>query len=89
MVYNQYPEDFPEFSPASQDMIDAARTIRDIWQQSNNHQDSFNQCACKYSLFLLKCFIDDLYKDTPSFPEHEKLWDQKRLMEILAHEHRP
>lgn len=84
MAYNpNYPEDSPESVSASTDMIDAARTIRDIWKATNDHQDPFNQCACKYQLFLLKCFIEDLYKRTPVFPEHEKQWDNKRLMEIL------
>lgn len=83
MDYNELPEDSPESLSASTDMIDAARTIRDLWQQTNEHQDPFNQCACKYQLFLLKCFIEDLYKHTPSFPDKEAEWDKKRLMEIL------
>jgi hypothetical protein len=47
------------------------------------YTDGFTQCTCKHQLYLLKCLIEDLYKDLPDFPQQEKEWDQKRLMEIL------
>jgi hypothetical protein len=70
--------------PASPEMIDAIRHIRDLAQTgSSTNSDPFTQCHCKYQLYLLKCYIDDLYKDMPEFPSLEKEWEQKRLVEIL------
>lgn len=66
------------------DSIDAAREIRKLYAHATNpHNDGFTQCTCKHRLFLLKCLIEDLYKECPEFLTQEKEWEQKRLMEIL------
>lgn len=67
-----------------QDSIDVARHIRQLYSYAANpHSDGFTQCTCKHELYLLKCLIEDLYKDLPEFPQQEKEWEQKRLMELL------
>jgi hypothetical protein len=32
---------------------------------------------------MLKCLIEDIYKELPEFPQQEKEWEQARLLEIL------
>lgn len=64
--------------------IDAARYIRNLAATArSSHSDPFTQCTCKHNLFLLKCLIEDLYKDLPEFPNQEREWEQKRLIELL------
>lgn len=64
--------------------VDVVKYIRDLAAKCNNpHTDGFTACSCKHDLYVLKCFIEDLYKDLPDFPQQEKEWEQKRLMEIL------
>ena len=45
--------------------------------------DGFTACTYKHDLYILKCFIEDMYKSCPNFPQQEAEWEQVRLMEIL------
>ena len=73
--------------PNELDSIEAAREIRKLFAHTvDPYSDGFSQCTCKHRLFLLKCLIEDLYKQTPEFPEQEKQWEQQRLMELLKRE---
>jgi hypothetical protein len=66
------------------DGVDAARYIRDLAAACRNpYTDGFTQCHCKHQLYVLKCFIEDVYKDLPEFPTQEKEWEQQRIMELL------
>lgn len=66
------------------DGVDAARYIRDLAQVCRSpYTDGFTQCHCKHQLYVLKCFIEDVYKDLPEFPSQEREWEQQRLMELL------
>jgi hypothetical protein len=66
------------------DSIGVARHLRHLAAAASSpHSDGFTQCSCKHDLFLLKCLIDDLYRDLPVFPQQEKEWEQKRLLELL------
>ena len=66
------------------DAIDAAREIRRMHSMASSpHTDGFTQCTCKHRLYLLKCLIEDLYKDLPEFPQQEKEWEQERLIQLL------
>lgn len=66
------------------DSIEAAREIRKLASYVQNPaNDGFSQCTCKHRLFLLKCLIEDLYKDLPEFPQQEKEWEQERLIQLL------
>ena len=44
--------------------------------------DGFNQSACKHELYVLKCYLEDVYRDLPKFAGEEK-WEQERMVEIL------
>lgn len=46
------------------------------------HLDGYNQRACKHELYLLKCYLQDIYKDLPTFVG-EEVWEQERMVEIL------
>lgn len=64
--------------------VDVVRYIRNLAATARDPRtDGFTQCHCKHNLFLLKCLIDDLYKNLPEFPNQEREWEQKRLLEIL------
>ena len=63
---------------------EVVNTIRKLASlASDPHSDGFTQCTYKHDLYVLKCFIDDEYKNCPEFPHQEKEWEQERLMEIL------
>lgn len=65
------------------DVSDIVRQIRSIHRQINNPgNDGFTASGCKKDLFQIKCIIDDLYNDTPTFV-NENEWHQQRLVEIL------
>jgi hypothetical protein len=70
--------------PDETDSIEAAREIRRLASLAMNpYTDGFTQCTCKRRLYLLKCLIEDLYKDLPEFPGQEKEWEQERLIQLL------
>jgi hypothetical protein len=46
------------------------------------YNDGFVQRSCKEELYLLKCWLEDRYKELPMFAGEEK-WEQERLVEIL------
>jgi len=70
--------------PNETDSIEAAREIRRLASLAMSpHTDGFTQCTCKRRLYLLKCLIEDLYKDLPEFPGQEKEWEQERLIQLL------
>lgn len=50
---------------------------------SDPRSDGFTQCTYKHDLYVLKCYIEDLYNSCPEFPQQEREWEQIRLMEIL------
>jgi hypothetical protein len=76
--------DDDNYIPNEIESIDAAREIRRLYSYASNPQnDGFTQCTCKHRLYLLKCLIEDLYKDLPEFPSQEKEWEQERLIQLL------
>ena len=66
------------------DGVDAARYIKNLADVCRSpYTDAFTQCHCKHQLYVLKCFVEDMYKDLPKFPQQEAEWEQQRLMELL------
>jgi hypothetical protein len=58
--------------------------IRELAQNASSpYSDGFSACAYKHDLYILKCFIEDMYKSCPDFPQQEAEWEQVRLMDIL------
>jgi hypothetical protein len=46
------------------------------------YNDGWTSSSCKHELYLLKCWLDDVYKDLPTFVGEEK-WEQERLIELI------
>ena len=46
------------------------------------YNDGFTGRSCKHELYMLKCWLEDQYKDLPTFAGEEE-WEQQRLMEVL------
>lgn len=66
------------------DVADIIRQLRSIHSQVNNpHNDGYTASGCKQDLFQLKCIIEDLYDDTPTFVNEEE-WLAKRTLELVA-----
>ena len=58
--------------------------IRHLAQEASSpYSDGFTQCSYKHDLYILKCYIEDVYKSCPEFPQQEAEWEKTRLMEIL------
>jgi len=63
---------------------DVVSAIKELAQNASSpYSDGFSACAYKHDLYILKCFIEDMYKSCPDFPQQEAEWEQVRLMEIL------
>lgn len=52
------------------------------YQTVNPWNDGFTASNCKKDLFQLKCLIEDLYNDTPTFVTEEE-WYQERTLDLL------
>jgi len=46
------------------------------------YNDGWTQRSCKQELYMLKCWLEDRYKDLPTFVAEEQ-WEQDRILEIL------
>ena len=58
-------------------------TIRELAAESrDSRNDGWTASGCKYELYQLKCFIEDLYRDLPTFTI-ESEWEQDRLIQIM------
>jgi hypothetical protein len=59
------------------------QTIRkSLGEIHSPYNDGWTSSSCKKELYLLKCWLEDEYKDLPTFAG-EELWAQERLVEIL------
>ena len=48
----------------------------------DRRNDGWTASGCKHDLYQLKCFIDDVYRDLPTFLGEEE-WEQQRLVDII------
>jgi hypothetical protein len=46
------------------------------------YNDGWTQSSCKHELYMLKCWLEEAYKDLPTFAG-EETWEQNRILEIL------
>ena len=46
------------------------------------YNDGWTQRSCKHELYMLKCWLEDEYRELPIFVGEEQ-WEQERLVEIL------
>ena len=55
---------------------------RMLTEISSPYNDGWTASGCKQELYQLKCYIEDAYKDLPTFVGEEK-WEQERLIQLL------
>lgn len=65
------------------EMGDAYKAIRQSLSEIHSpYNDGFSASSCKQELYVLKCWLDDAYKELPTFAG-EELWEQNRILELL------
>jgi len=65
------------------DLDSAQQAIRTcLGEIRSPYNDGWTSYACKRDLYMLKSWLDDEYKQLPSFVG-EELWEQERLIDIL------
>jgi hypothetical protein len=58
-------------------------TVRELAAEARDpRNDGWTASGCKHELYQLKCFIEDLYRDLPTFTI-ESEWEQDRLIQIM------
>jgi hypothetical protein len=66
------------------DVADVVRQLRSIHRQASSpYNDGFTASGCKHDLFQIKCIIEDLYADTPTFANEEE-WQEQRTLDLLS-----
>ena len=61
-------------------IISELRTLASEAQSGYN--DGWTASSCKRELYLVKCYLEDVYKELPIFGDEDK-WEQERLVDIL------
>lgn len=46
------------------------------------YNDGWTAASCKRELYLVKCWLEDVYPTLPHFTGEEK-WEQERMVDIL------
>ena len=63
--------------------VDVYQEIRRLSSAAQDSRtDGWTASGCKHELYQLKCFIDDIYRDLPTFVGEDK-WEQQRLVDIM------
>jgi len=66
------------------DAVGVGHYINDLANYAiSPNSDGFMACESKRELYLLKCLIEDLLGQCPSFPKEEKEWEQERFIDLL------
>ena len=55
---------------------------RSLTEIASPYNDGWTSSSCKHELYLLKCWLDDAYKNLPTFAGEEQ-WEQARLINLL------
>ena len=48
----------------------------------SSYNDGWTASSCKYELYRVKCYLDDVYKQLPTFSV-EAEWEKERVAELL------
>ena len=69
--------------------LEAAYAVvrRAIVEISSPYNDGFSAMYCKKDLWLLKCWLNEVYDDLPRFSDEED-WEKERVMNILKKQSR-
>lgn len=64
--------------------LEQARNIigASLVEISSPYNDGWTSASCKQELYQLKCWLDDKYRQLPTFAGEEK-WEQERVVELL------
>ena len=69
------------------DVAEVMRQIRAMHRQAASpYNDGFTAIGCKQDLFQIKCLVEDLYADIPTFAGEEQ-WYEQRTMDLLKKKH--
>jgi hypothetical protein len=52
-------------------------------EASNPRNDGWTASGCKKEMYQLKCLIEDIYKQLPTFVGEEE-WEKERVAELLT-----
>ena len=66
--------------PGADSIISMLRTLAAETRSSYN--DGWTARGCKHELYLVKCYLDDVYKQLPTFQGEEE-WEKERVAELL------
>lgn len=66
--------------PSIQDVYGAVRRM--CAEISSPYNDGYTSSSCKHELYLLKCWLEDVYADLPKFTD-EADWQKQRLIDKL------
>jgi hypothetical protein len=65
---------------------DANAIRHSIWKMAHEagspYNDGWTASACKKELYELKCLVEDLYNQLPTFVGEDE-WEQERIIQIL------
>jgi hypothetical protein len=65
------------------DVADISNQLRRLYiEASSPYNDGWTASTCKYELYQLKCLIDDMYKQLPTFAGEDE-WEKERVAELL------
>jgi hypothetical protein len=49
----------------------------------SGYNDGWTASSCKHDLYRVKCYLDDMYKQLPTFVG-ENEWEKERVAELLT-----
>jgi hypothetical protein len=65
------------------DVADISNQLQRLYlEASSPYNDGWTASSCKHDLYRVKCLIDDMYKQLPTFVGEEE-WEKERVAELL------
>jgi hypothetical protein len=61
-------------------IIDDLRTL--VMEARSGYNDGWTASSCKHDLYRVKCYLDDVYKQLPTFVGEDE-WEKERVAELL------
>jgi hypothetical protein len=53
-----------------------------VAEAGSPHNDGWTASSCKHELYRVKCYLDNVYKQLPTFSD-EVEWEKERVVELL------
>jgi hypothetical protein len=51
-------------------------------EAQSGYNDGWTASSCKHELYRVKCYLDEVYKQLPTFGD-EAEWEKERVVELL------